>query len=111
MSSVTKANYVDSEQLEQLVNDEKLVVLDFTATWCGPCKVVAPIIDRLAKEYSDRATIVKVDIDQNKESAKKYGIRSIPAIIVSKNGEIVETLFGSQPYETYRDILETQIKV
>lgn len=119
MTSVAKANFVDSEQLEQLVNSEKLVVVDYTATWCGPCKVVAPLIDRLATEYSDkpngmatlRATVVKVDIDQNPDSAKKYGIRSIPAVMVFRDGEIAENLFGSQPYETYSNILETQIRL
>ncbi len=110
MTSVTKANFVDSEKLEQLITEEKLVLVDYTATWCGPCKVIAPLIDRLATEYSDRVTIVKVDLDQNQESAKKYGIRSIPAVLVFKDVEIVENVFGSQPYETYNDILETQIK-
>ncbi|MGD1919022.1 MAG: thioredoxin [Pleurocapsa sp.] len=95
MTSVTKANFVDSEKLEQLITEEKLVLVDYTATWCGPCKVIAPLIDRLATEYSDRVTIVKVDLDQNQESAKKYGIRSIPAVLVFKDGEIVEIVFGS----------------
>ena len=110
MTSDTKAEYVDTEQLEKLITDEKLVLVDYTASWCGPCKVIAPLIDRLATEYSDRATVVKVDLDQNKESAKKYGIRSIPAVLVFKNGEMVENVFGSQPYETYNDILEAQTK-
>ena len=111
MSSDAKANFVDSEQLEQLVNSEKLVVVDYTASWCGPCKVVAPLIDRLATEYSDRATVVKVDIDQNPESSKKYGIKSIPAVMVFKDGKMVENLFGSKPYETYSNILETQTRL
>lgn len=110
MTSVTKANFVNSEKLEQLIAEEKLVLVDYTATWCGPCKVIAPLIDRLAVEYSDRVTIVKVDLDQNKDSAKKYGIRSIPAVLVFKEGEMVENVFGSQPYETYNDILEAQTK-
>ena len=111
MTFVNKANYVNSEELETLITAEKLVVVDYTAIWCGPCKVVAPTIDRLAKEYSDRATVVKVDVDQNKDNAKKYGIRSIPAVLVFKNGELVESLFGTKPYETYSNILETQLRL
>ena len=110
MASVTKANFVDSEQLQQLITDQKVVLVDYTATWCGPCKVIAPLIDRLATEYGDLATVVKVDLDENQESAKKYGIRSIPAVLVFKDGKVVENVFGSQPYETYKDLLETQTK-
>ncbi len=110
MTSDTKANYVDADRLEQLITEEKLVLVDYTASWCGPCKVIAPLIDRLATEYSDRATIVKVDLDQNKESAKKYGIRSIPAVLIFKDGEVVENVFGSKPYEAYKDMLEAQTK-
>lgn len=111
MTSVTKANFVDNSEFEQLIADNKLVVVDYTATWCGPCRVVAPLIDQLATEYSDRATVVKVDIDQNSDNAKKYGIRSIPAVLVFRDGEVVESLFGSKPYETYSNILETQLRL
>jgi len=111
MTSIAKANYVDSNEFEQLIKDNKLVVADYTATWCGPCKVIAPLIDKLANEYSDRVTVVKIDIDQNQDAAKKYGIRSIPAVLVFRDGEVVENTFGSQPYETYSNILETQLRL
>ncbi|MEO1693271.1 MAG: thioredoxin [Cyanobacteria bacterium J06631_6] len=111
MTSITKASFVDHNEFEQLIKDNKLVVADYTATWCGPCKVVAPLIDKLAEEYSDRVTVVKIDIDQNKDAAKKYGIRSIPAVLVFRDGEVVENTFGSQPYETYSNILETQLRL
>ncbi len=111
MTSITKANFAESNELEQLIAENKLVVVDYTATWCGPCRVVAPLIDQLAQEYGDRATVVKVDIDQNKDNAKKYGIRSIPAVLVFKNGEVVESLFGTKSYETYSNILETQLRL
>ena len=111
MTSVTKANFVNYDEFEQLIKDNKIVVADYTATWCGPCKVVAPLIDKLATEYSDRATVVKIDIDENKEAAKKYGIRSIPAVLVFRDGEMIENTFGSQPYETYSNIVETQLRL
>ena len=106
MTIDNKAKFVDSAELEQLITEQNLILVDFTATWCGPCKVIAPLIDRLATEYSDQAAVVKVDIDQNTDLAKKYGIRSIPAVLVFKDGELIENMFGSQPYETYSKILE-----
>ncbi len=111
MTSQAKANYVNESEFNQLLTDEKLVVADYTASWCGPCKVVAPLMDQLATEYGDRATVVKIDIDENKDNAKKYGIRSIPAVLVFRDGEMVESFFGSKPYETYSNILDTQLKL
>ena len=110
MSAVTKADFVNTEQLKELLAQEKLVVVDYTASWCGPCKVLAPLIDRLAKEYQDRATVVKVDIEQNSDNAKEYGIRSIPAVLVFESGELSETVVGKQPYEIYSNILETKLR-
>lgn len=107
----TTAQYVQSDKFEQLLASEKLVVADYTATWCGPCRLVSPLIDRLATEYSDRATVVKIDIDKNKDNAKKYGIRSIPAVLVFKDGELVENLVGKLPYETYSNALETHLRL
>lgn len=111
MTSETKAKFVDNSEFQKLVADNKLVVADYTATWCGPCRMVAPLIDRLATEYGDRATVVKIDIDQNPEAAKKHGIRSIPAVLVFRDGEVVENLFGKQSYEVYSNILETQLRL
>lgn len=107
----TTAQYVQSDEFEQLLASEKLVVADYTATWCGPCRLVSPLMDRLATEYSDRATVVKIDLDQNKDNAKKYGIRSIPAVLVFKDGELAENLVGKLPYETYSNALETQLRL
>lgn len=110
MTSIIKANFVNDNEFNQLLKDQKLVVADYTATWCGPCRVVAPLIDKLATEYGEKVSVIKVDIDENKDNAKKYGIRSIPAVLVFRDGELVESLFGSKPYETYSEIVETQLK-
>ncbi len=109
MSATTKANYVDREEFEKLIGTEKLVVADYTATWCGPCRVIAPLIDRLAEEYQDRVTVVKIDLDKNKENAKQYGIRSIPTVLMFKNGEVVENIVGKATYETFSNALETHL--
>ena len=110
MTSITKANFVNGNEFNQLLADQKIVVADYTATWCGPCRVVAPLIDKLATEYSEKVSVVKIDIDENKDNAKKYGIRSIPAVLFFRDGELVESLFGSKPYETYSEIVEGQLK-
>ena len=113
MESTTSktAQYVQSNELDQLLASEKLVVVDYTATWCGPCRLISPSIDRLATEYADLASVVKIDIDKNKDNAKKYGIRSIPAVLVFKEGELVENLVGKLPYETYSNALETHLRL
>lgn len=111
MDSTTKAEYIDSSEFDQLLTSEQLVVADYTATWCGPCRVTAPLIDRLAAEYQGRARVVKIDIDKNKDNAKQYGIRSIPAVLVFKNGELVENLVGKQPYETFSNALEKHLRL
>jgi thioredoxin 1 len=111
MTSEITVNYVNDSEFNQLLTEQKLVVADYTASWCGPCKVVAPLMDQLATEYGDRLAVVKIDIDENKDNAKKYGIRSIPAVLIFRDGEMVESLFGSKPYETYSDSIETQLKL
>ncbi|WP_413165675.1 thioredoxin [Capilliphycus salinus ALCB114379] len=96
------ATFIQNEtEFDSLLANESLLVVDCTATWCGPCKIVAPLIDQLADEYSDRAKVFKLDLDSNKPLAKRFGIRSIPAILLFKNGELVETIIGVKPYEDF----------
>jgi thioredoxin 1 len=107
--SMTKATFIqDNEFKEQLMNSLPMVV-DYTATWCGPCRLISPLIDQLAEEYEGRAKVFKMDLDQNKDNAKKYGIRSIPAVLIFKNGEVVENLVGKAPYETFQEALERHL--
>lgn len=96
------AAYIQSEaEFDALLSAEPLFVVDCTATWCGPCKLVAPLIDQLAAEYGDRAKVLKLDVDSNKEVAKRYGIRSIPAVMFFTQGNMVETIVGAKKYEEY----------
>lgn len=73
------------------------VLIDFWATWCGPCRVIAPSIEELAKEYVGKAKISKLDVDNNQRTAMNYGIRSIPTILIFKNGQVVDTIIGAVP--------------
>lgn len=103
---MTQAAYIQENDFDELLTYSGPVVVDYTAPWCGPCRVISPSIDRLAEEYSGRAKVVKVDIDENKGIAKKFEIRSIPAVLIFKNGEVVERLVGKASYETFSQALE-----
>jgi len=96
----------DQAEFEQLCASTPLLVVDCTATWCGPCKVIAPFIDQLAENYSDRAKVMKLDIDNNKPIAKQFGLRSIPAVLFFKNHELQETMVGVKTYEEFCQTLE-----
>lgn len=111
MSTTIKAEYVQDNEFADLIANNQLVVVDYTAPWCGPCKAIAPLIDRLATDYQDKAVVVKVDIDENPETTKKYGIRSIPAILVFRQGEVVETLIGKASYEIFSNAVEKQLRL
>lgn len=100
------ATYIQNEtEFDTLLATEPLIVVDCTASWCGPCKLVAPLIDQLAKEYSDRAKVFKLDLDADKPVAKRFGIRSIPAVMIFKQGELAETIVGAKPYEDFSSAL------
>lgn len=102
---MTAAYIQDETEFDTLLGTETLFVVDCTATWCGPCKLIAPLIDQLAEEYSDRAKVFKLDLDTNKPVAKRFGIRSIPAVMIFQQGELAETIVGAKPYEEFSSAL------
>ena len=95
----TKIEFTDDNFQEEVLNSNQPVLVDFWAEWCGPCKALGPVIDELSGEYEGKAKIGKLDIDTNRESAMKYGIQSIPSIIIFKNGEEVNRFVGISPKE------------
>ena len=100
------AAYIETEtEFDGLLSAEPVLVVDCTASWCGPCKLVAPLMDQLADEYGDRAKVFKLDLDANQAVAKRYGIRSIPAVMFIQQGEVAETLVGVKKYDEYTDTL------
>ncbi len=88
--------------------DSGLVLVDFWAPWCGPCKMIAPVLEDLDSEIGDKLKIVKVDVDENQETAAKFGVMSIPTLIVLKDGEVVDKVVGFQPKEALAERLEKQ---
>ncbi len=105
MKNITK------EQWEQeVVNSDKPVFVDFWATWCGPCSIVAPIVEELAKEYDGKVNFVKVDVDQNKELASKYNILSIPTLAIFRNGLVVSQASGAASKESIRNFIDKNIQ-
>jgi thioredoxin 1 len=107
---VAETAYIQSEsELDELIASESVLVVDCTATWCGPCKLVAPLIDQLNEAYSDRAQIRKLDLDDHKSVAKRFEIKSIPAVMFFKGGEQVETLVGAKTYDQYSTELEKHL--
>ena len=94
---------------EEIINTDKPVLVDFWAEWCGPCRMIGPVVEELATEYEGKALIAKVDVDSNPNLSIKYGIRSIPALMIFKNGTVVEKMVGVQPKKVLSSKLEAHL--
>ena len=85
----------DTNFEEQVLNSASPVLVDYWAEWCGPCKMIAPILEEIADEYTDKLTVAKINIDENKETPEKYAVRGIPTLMIFKNGEVAGTKVGA----------------
>ena len=104
-----KALEITDSKFNEIVSKIKTVLLDFWAEWCGPCRIIAPMIEELAGEYDGKAVIGKLDVDNNQESSVKFGVRSIPTLLVFKDGELVDRHVGAVPKETLSKSIDSNL--
>lgn len=101
--------FADATFEQDVLKNDKPVLVDFWAPWCGPCKMVGPIVEKLAGEMSDQVTIGKLNVDDNPQTAQQYGVMSIPTILLFKNGEVVDKTMGFQPEPDLRAFIERNL--
>lgn len=107
---MAKAIELTESNFEEVVlKSDKPVLVDFWAEWCGPCRMVGPVVEEIAGEYADSAVVGKLDVDANQALSIKYGIRSIPALLYFKNGEVVDSQIGAVPKPVLVNKLEAQM--
>lgn len=99
----------DSNFEAEVLNSDQPVLVDFWAEWCGPCRMIAPIVEELSSEYAGKAKIAKLNIDHNPSVPMSFGIRSIPTLLVFKNGEVVDKIVGAVPKSTISSKIEAQL--
>jgi thioredoxin 1 len=99
----------DSNFDQDVLKSETLVLVDFWATWCGPCRAIAPIVEELAKDYQGRVKVGKMDVDHNSATPMRYGVRGIPTLLVFKGGQVKEQIVGYVPKETIQKALDKHI--
>ncbi len=106
---IRKAIEITDANFEQLIQSDKPVLVDFWAEWCGPCRMVAPVVEELAGDYEGRAIVGKLDLEANSQVPIKYGVRSIPTLLVFKNGQLVDKQVGAVPKHVLAQKLDAHL--
>ena len=101
----------DANFQENVLDKKGIALVDFWAEWCGPCRMIGPIVEELSKDYEGKALVAKVDVDENSELSQKYGVRSIPTILILKDGEVVDKHVGVTTKQALADKLDAQLAV
>ncbi|MDD2578620.1 MAG: thioredoxin [Clostridia bacterium] len=94
---------------EQVMKSDQPVLLDFWAVWCGPCRMVAPTVDKLAEDYNGRVVVGKINVDEETELAEQFKVMSIPTLYIMKQGQVVERMIGARPYEELAAVLDRHL--
>jgi thioredoxin 1 len=105
----TAIKEMTASELNELLSHKGVVLADFSATWCGPCQAMGPIVERLAERFAGRAGVVKVDVDQAGELATAYGVRSVPTFLIFANGRVVERVVGATSETALATVIEAQL--
>ncbi len=102
-------HFTDDNFQQEVLNSDQPVLVDFWAAWCGPCRMIAPVIEELARDYDGKAKIGKLDVDNNQRVAMQYGIRSIPSLLIFKGGKVVDQIIGAVPKTHISSKLEAAV--
>ncbi len=109
MGNENLLNVTDSDFEEQILKSGVPALVDFWAAWCGPCRQVGPVVEELAGEYVGKIKVAKLNVDENKQTPGKYGVRGIPTLMVFKNGEVVDQIVGAVPKSRIKELLDKVI--
>ena len=104
-----KAIEITDSNFSEVLQSDQPVLVDFWAEWCGPCKMIGPVVEELAGDYEGKAVVGKVDVDSNQEFAAKYGVRNIPTVLLFKNGEVVDKQVGVAQKNVYTDKIDANL--
>jgi len=104
-----KAIELTDSNFDQIVNSDTPVLVDFWAEWCGPCKMIGPVVEELANEYEGKAVVAKLNVDENPQTTAKFGVRSIPTLLVFKKGQVVDKQIGAVPKSVLASKLQAQV--
>lgn len=103
---MAEVTFTDTNFEQEVLKSDKPVVVDFWAAWCAPCRIVSPVIEGLAKEYEGKVKVGKLNVDENSKIAAKFGIMSIPTVLMFKNGQVVKTVVGARSRDDYKNVID-----